>query len=156
MDRDSEPWQDAIRGPDYSELSPLLGFVEKLQTAEETVRKGPLVGDGKRFSIRWPAASTHSYRMAIYPRERYGYPTDFRFDGDRLTAVPFAWADAFNGRYAYDFIGERFVKRGSDRSAERIVWSRLGFVMWDAPRVDALKRSPPLSHFATGWASMPP
>ncbi|GAB1315373.1 hypothetical protein MFIFM68171_05583 [Madurella fahalii] len=166
IDRPRQSWQDIVDGPNSTELSPLMSVIETVRAAEEAVWQesllkssglefsARLVGDWKGFNTRWPETAAHSYRMATFPHERYGYPAGLRFDGDGVTAVPLAWVDAFDGQYTYDFIGRQFAIWEAGRLPERVLWRRLGFVMWDATRIAALKKSPSLSHYTTGWASL--
>jgi hypothetical protein len=112
--------------------------------------------------VHWLHPGAHSLRMRLFPHGKYSFPVDMRFDGDHATAVPFAWVDAFNGRYAHDYFG--FVALPSPAIETQYpncthhplgaLWSRLGFVMWDAPRVMALKLAPGyLTNFGTGWTA---
>ncbi|KAK3292942.1 uncharacterized protein B0H64DRAFT_363203 [Chaetomium fimeti] len=81
-----------------------------------------------------------------------GFPTALRFDGDDVAAVPFAWVDAFDGYYGYHYWGVMpGIKRGGQ--AAQGLWSLFGFVLWDAPRVEALKTASFLLCCNTGWLS---
>lgn len=85
----------------------------------------------------------HRDRMASWGMpwpEQPKIPVSLRFDGDRVTAVPFAWVDAFNGHYGDNYLGVQ-PKIRPDLKPTQGLWSVLGFVMWDAPRVEALKTS---------------
>ncbi|AEO67093.1 d3cc7e56-6fcf-4225-8a6f-3f8da8d24c65 [Thermothielavioides terrestris] len=81
-------------------------------------------------------------------------PAQLRFDGDHVATVPFAWVDAFDGEYLYDFFAYRNMIQRRGKRAESL-WCLFGFVMWDAPRVAALKETPLLSVCETGWARWP-
>lgn len=110
----------------------------------------------------WLHPRARSSRMQLFPHGKYSFPVDMRFDGDHATAVPFAWVDAFNGRYAHDYFGFVALPQPATESQYPncahdplgALWSRLGFVMWDAPRVMALKlASGYLTNFGTGWTA---
>ena len=44
--------------------------------------------------------------MKNFPHEKFGYPAYLVFEGDHVTATPFAWVDAFDGQYTRDFHGQ--------------------------------------------------
>jgi hypothetical protein len=83
--------------------------------------------------------------------ERHRFPVSFSFDGDLVTAVPFAWVDAFDGHYEYNFWSVVPSIRREGKPTHGL-WTLLGFVLWDAPRIETLKTTPFLSHGQTGWA----
>lgn len=100
--------------------------------------------------------SSYRRRMYSYSRttgatERHMFPISLRFDRDHVRAMPFGWVDAFGGHYGYDFLERpiNFVQRGKPTHG---LWVRLGFVMWDEPRIQALKTSSILSDCKTSWA----
>ncbi|SPQ19983.1 b42ca422-8d1c-44fb-962d-773b72415202 [Thermothielavioides terrestris] len=83
-------------------------------------------------------------------------PLSLRFTPgqEHVDNVPFAWVDAFDGRYGNNFWrldGAPIREKGVSAVG---IWSLLGMVMWDAPRAEALKEvSVALSsHCAKGWA----
>ncbi|KAH6623292.1 hypothetical protein F5144DRAFT_495954 [Chaetomium tenue] len=85
--------------------------------------------------------------------QRHKFPAPLRFDGDFVAAVPFAWVDAFAGYYGYHYWG---MPGGTHpRLALKGLWSFFGLVLWDRPRVQALKTCPSStkSLWATGWLS---
>jgi hypothetical protein len=104
-------------------------------------------------SLRWHLLfSGEPVRLNELAR-RHRFPAHLRFVGDRVAAVPLAWADAFDGYYGYHYWG---VMPGNTQGAggnAQGLWSVFGFVLWDAPRVQALKTASILSCCETGWLS---
>ena len=151
-------------------LGALRGFIGKLRAADEatwqkvlqdtsSLRSEPrTMGTFAQYGTDCFHYRYHDYRMQKFPPGRYSFPVGVPFHGDHVTSAPLAWVDAHDGRYTHDFFaGQERARRGRlemEHLGKRmgLVWDLLGFVMWDAPRVTALKTSSILSEFATGWA----
>jgi len=93
----------------------------------------------------WLRSKHHDFRMGKWSHGRYSYPVDLKFEGDCLTAVSFAWADAFNGRYTYDYFSARATDcvklkelefRASPDNSARRVSDVLSYWLWDKSRIE--------------------
>jgi hypothetical protein len=84
------------------------------------------------------------------------------FVGDAVHLVPFAWADALDGRYINWFgpaLSHSPWYPHSGRGAEKraalhdVVWAwrRFGLALWDRSRVEALKNVDGFERLSTGW-----
>ncbi|KAL2140011.1 hypothetical protein VTI28DRAFT_4405 [Corynascus sepedonium] len=82
---------------------------------------------------------------------RHQFPVTLCFSGDSVTTVPFAWVDAFDGHYGYNFwnVLPRIERDGQPTYG---LLTLLGYAIWDAPRFKALKTARFLWHGETGWA----
>ncbi|KAI1414439.1 hypothetical protein F5Y13DRAFT_158551 [Hypoxylon sp. FL1857] len=154
----------------YFGLTALRNFIEKLRASHNAIWQTTLRetsnleiatrvrGMFVNYKMEWFHCRHHEYRMKTFPHGKYSYPTLIHFDGDCVTSAPFAWVDAFDGQYALDFFASAASNGRADSQLMQLgipmglAWSRLGFVIWDAPRVTTLKRSSVLTEFATGWA----
>lgn len=139
------------------------GFVAQVRTADEeawckTMEKGSSLWPGPDAAgveeeswacwFRYPLLS-FTRRLGV--PERHRFPISLKFGKDDISDMPFAWADSFRGNCGYNFW--IVMKGASWRGKPTLgVWSRLGFVMWDVQRVEALKKASFLSHCQTGWA----
>ncbi|OIW26602.1 hypothetical protein CONLIGDRAFT_481742 [Coniochaeta ligniaria NRRL 30616] len=110
-------------------------------------------GADEEEGLRWFQARLCEDAEPDLPR-RPSFPVSLRFVGERVNAVPFGWVDAFGGHYGYNFLRVQPGMR-SEGQLTRGLWSRAGFVMWDKPRVEAMKASSCLSPAATDWARSP-
>jgi hypothetical protein len=108
-------------------------------------------GQEEERDISWFRTQLYEHYRVSPPTERHRVPMSFRFRGDCVNGVPFGWVDALDGHLGYDYWGVIGGIRCEGKPTQGL-WSRLGFVMWDAPRVRALKTSSFLSHCQTGWA----
>lgn len=155
-------------------LSELHDFIEKdLKPKNEDLWRRVLWGASSigKWPNGQPALETlgyaftycptyHEYRMGTQPRENRDFPVSLVFEGEDISRMPFAWADAFDGWYDHDFFsrtafGELLELRLTspdlidarpdghyyDGPIARRVWARLGFMIWDKARVVALKAS---------------
>jgi hypothetical protein len=141
-------------------------FVKEVRAADEAVWQKTLdrsssfpsggaeaagVKEGKREKCFRSRLYEYYCRNHHIIPERYKFPVSLRFEEDHVSAMPFGWVDAFDGHYEYDFL-ERMRSITREGKPTQGLWSLLGFVLWDAPRVEGLKSSPFLSHCTTGWA----
>ncbi|KAK4040085.1 hypothetical protein C8A01DRAFT_15982 [Parachaetomium inaequale] len=139
-------------------------FVRSLRAADEAGWQAVL-DEASRFRYGRPDyagteeennLSAHQVRITIWGAHktctgRHEFPISLHFKRDHVTAVPSAWVDAFDGYYGYNFWGVvPSIRR--EGQATHGLWSLLGFVMWDAPRIGALKTSTLLWHGPRGWA----
>jgi len=170
---DDDLRNEAISWRVFYRLGTFRDFIEKLRARDEAVWQRVLrAASTLRSKLRnlsgtytvqnsmdWFHPRYHDHRMKKFPPGKYGFPTPLRFDGDAITTTPFAWVDAFGGYYGHDFFethasAKRAHMRLEDQGGATKVgaWYRLGFLMWDEPRVTVLKTVPVLSiSFATGW-----
>lgn len=151
-------------------LGILRDFIAKVRTVSEaawqTVLQGTsslsarlhLIGSFEQYGMEWFHYRYYNYRMTKFPPGRDNCPTFLPFHGEHTTTVPFGWADAFDGQYPHDFDGRiARVERGvlhlkQPNKPLDPMWGFLGFVMWDTPRVTALKTFPGYGLYGTGWA----
>ena len=119
---------------------------------ESSFPSGPdVVGTEEESWASWFRTPLCSYSRVLGVPERHRFPVSLYFEGDVVNTMPLAWVDAYGGYYGYNFW--EFM-RGMSHGGKPTqgIWSRLGLVMWDAPRVEALKTTSFLSHCVTGWA----
>ena len=105
-------------------------------------------GDEQRSRSGWFRYSVDSYSRTKGLPERHWYPASLRLGGGSVGTVPYGWVDAFDGLYAANFFERVF----SGLRAMYGPWSLVGFLVWDAGRIEALKTSALLSRYTTGWA----
>jgi hypothetical protein len=145
----------------FDEFRDFVGHVRAADEAawQKTLDQASSLASGARDAGETEERALAFFRGRLYecyvrenhPPPRHGFPVSFQFDRDCVGAVPFGWVDAFDGHYEYD-LWERLGGIRRQGKPTQGLWSRLGFVMWDAPRVMALKTSSFLSHCKTGWA----
>lgn len=163
-------------------VTPLLDWAEYIkktratdEAAWQTVFQGasgsPLAHAASNGRSHWLTASKAGihevasliWHLTIYSGEYdrqnnlpvpHRFPARLRFVGDRVTAIPLAWVEAFDGYYGHHYLGilpiVRFTRGGAYAQG---LWSVFGFVLWDAPRVRALKTASVMSCFKIGWLS---
>jgi hypothetical protein len=96
----------------------------------------------------WLYPKYHDICMSKWSHWKYSYPADLKLEGDSLTTVSFAWADAFDGKHTYDYFSKRATadrgrvelkelefRASADVSARRVS-DQLGYWLWDKPRVE--------------------
>ena len=155
-------FEEAISGASYYSFANLRHAMGKMRARpknnlDEVLRSTATL---KRMSTRlleqeyylhsmwWLRSKYHDVRMSKWPHGKYAYPADLRFEGDCLAAVSFAWVDAFDGKYTYDYFSSRVTgvrnrvelkelqfRASPDISACRVS-DQLGYWMWDKPRLE--------------------
>lgn len=144
------------------EFEAFWGFVAQFRTMgaewQETVNFASKFVTGPGDAGEEEEVEVHRYRHKLNScsrttgiAERHRFPVSLRFDGDHVGTMPFAWVDAFGGHYGYNFLDRPANIRLREKPTLGL-WTRVGFVMWDEPRVEALKTSSILSDCTTGWA----
>lgn len=163
-----DPWTEALNKlPRSRWFDQFRGVVELVRTVDENAWQCTLdeassfpsggsvaAGNNEEARLVWFRTRLCQFLQGTGLPERHRFPVALRFEGDRVSTVPFGWVDAFDGQYEWDFCGSQ---RGFRRMRQPIqgLWSRTGLIMWDKPRVEVLKTSALLSHVATGWARSP-
>ena len=138
-------------------------LVTQLRAADEGVWQEALVREASFPSGAEEAGNNEEIRYTWFPNHivtwcrtqgpitRHMVPVSLRFDGDRVGTMPFGWVDAFDGHYGYSFWEVIGGIRHKGQPTQGL-WCRLGFVMWNHSRIEALKMASFLSDCATGWA----
>jgi hypothetical protein len=125
---------------------------EAVDTASKFVNGPKVEGFDEHFELSCLRRQVYKYSITTGTAERHKFPVSLRFDGDHEGAMPFGWVDAFGGHYGYNFLERSMDVSQMDKPITGL-WARLGFVMWDERRVEALKTSSLLSNCRTGWAA---
>ncbi|KAK4156928.1 hypothetical protein C8A00DRAFT_40617 [Chaetomidium leptoderma] len=161
-DPDKSP-QSALLSRNFHPLDEFRDFVRQVRATDEaawqeTLERASSFPSGMEAAGRDEEQLSRCFRNRLWqhcekkgPPEKHRFPASLRFDGDCVGAVPFGWVDAFDGHYGYNLY-EKFGAIRREGKPTQGLWSRLGFVMWDEPRVEALKTLSFLSHCTTGWA----
>jgi hypothetical protein len=111
-------------------------------------------GTDERRALVWFQDRLYDHSRWSGPPERHRVPRSLSFHGDYINTAPLGWVDTFDGHIPDDFwrlVGGRW-RQGQSVGG---LWSRMGFVMWDVSRVEALKLATFLTCLQT-YSARPP